>query len=95
LQTKCFAQTTEVRHGSHHGSSHHAVARTVFGGKTLLYIRFLPCETGGSMMAALDSNIWGFIAMPLGLLLCFGPGLFVWLKAELETPPPEKREDHP
>ncbi len=45
------------------------------------------------MMAFFDSNIWGFIAMPVGLLLCFGPGLLVWLKAELETPPPDKRED--
>jgi hypothetical protein len=74
-------------------SGPHAVACSVPGGKTLLYIRFLACETGGPMMAALDSNVWGFLAMPLGILLCFGPGLFVWLKAELETPPPEKRED--
>ena len=66
---------------------------TVLIGKTLLYIRSIPFETGCVMIAFLDSNIWGFIAMPVGLLLCFGPGLLVWLKAELETPPPDKRED--
>ncbi len=42
------------------------------------------------MMAVIDSNLWGFFAMPVGVVLCFGPGLFVWLKAELETQRPDK-----
>jgi len=40
-----------------------------------------------------DLSVWGVFAMPLGVLLCFGPALFVWLKAELRTPPEEKDED--
>ena len=29
-----------------------------------------------------DANWWGLIAMPIGLLVCFGPVLIVWLRAE-------------
>ena len=62
--------------------------------KTLLYIQYLTGETDRLMNSLLDSNIWGFLAMPVGVVLCFGPGLFVWLKAELETDRIDKREDH-
>jgi hypothetical protein len=30
-----------------------------------------------------DLSIWGVLAMPLGVALCFGPALLVWLKDEL------------
>jgi hypothetical protein len=40
-------------------------------------------------------NVWGFLAVPLGILICFGPGLFVWLKEEFKTRPVEEREDKP
>jgi len=46
------------------------------------------------MMAFVDTNIWGFLAVPAGVVVCFGPALFVWLRAELQSRPPEKREDH-
>jgi hypothetical protein len=30
-----------------------------------------------------DLSLWGIFAMPVGLLVCFGPALLVWIKAEL------------
>ena len=29
-----------------------------------------------------DLSIWGVLAMPLGVALCFGPAILVWLKEE-------------
>ena len=43
-----------------------------------------------------DLSIWGVLAMPLGVFLCFGPALLVWLKEELGAPEkgaPEKPKD--
>ena len=57
-----------------------------------LYFGFRRRKAFTVMFALLDANIWGFLAMPLGVLLCFGPGLFVWLKAELETRQAQKRD---
>ena len=37
-----------------------------------------------------DLSIWGVLAMPLGVALCFGPALLVWLKEELGTPDEHK-----
>lgn len=45
------------------------------------------------MMAVIDSNIWGFLAMPLGVVLCFGPGLVVWVKEEYFTKSPDEQRD--
>jgi len=39
-----------------------------------------------------DLSIWGVLAMPLGVALCFGPALLVWLKEELGSA--EKHKDH-
>lgn len=30
-----------------------------------------------------DLSLWGIFAMPVGLLVCFGPALLVWIKAEM------------
>jgi hypothetical protein len=30
------------------------------------------------------------LAMPVGVLICFGPALVVWLRAEMQNPPDEK-----
>jgi len=38
-----------------------------------------------------DLSIWGVISMPVGCAVCFGPALFMWLKAELGAA--EKDED--
>ena len=32
---------------------------------------------------ALDSNIWGWLALPTGLVICFAPPIILWLIAEL------------
>jgi len=38
-----------------------------------------------------DLSIWGIIAMPVGVAICFGPALVVWLKDELKSD--EERKD--
>jgi len=40
-----------------------------------------------------DSNIWGFLAVPFGVVFCFGPALLVWLKQEYYSRTPEDRGD--
>jgi hypothetical protein len=37
-------------------------------------------------MADTDLNTWGLIAVPVGLVICFGIPLLVWLKEELNAP---------
>jgi hypothetical protein len=32
-----------------------------------------------------DLNIWGILAVPVGVLLCFGPALIVWIRAEVNA----------
>ena len=40
-----------------------------------------------------DLSIWGVLAMPVGVALCFGPALLVWLKQEFGAPDkPKDRE---
>jgi len=69
----------------------------VLRGKTLLYIRFGPDKSEAAVMDNLlsllngDLSIWGVIAMPVGVAICFGPALFMWLKAEFGAA--EKDED--
>jgi len=41
------------------------------------------------MISSVDTNIWGFLAVPIGVLLCFGPALFVWIKNEYFSRPPD------
>ena len=38
-----------------------------------------------------DLSIWGVLAMPVGVAICFGPALVVWLKDELKS----EEEDKP
>jgi hypothetical protein len=37
-----------------------------------------------------DLSLWGVFAMPVGLTLCFGPALFVWIRMELKAESPKK-----
>ncbi len=30
----------------------------------------------------MNLNYWGYLSVLAGVLLCFGPALFVWIKAE-------------
>jgi hypothetical protein len=41
-----------------------------------------------------DSNLnfWGLIAVPVGLLICFGVGLLVWLRDELRAAPEDEEK---
>ena len=39
------------------------------------------------MLGLDDSNIWGFLAVPVGVAVCFGPALFVWIKEEYFSKP--------
>jgi hypothetical protein len=37
-------------------------------------------------MSDTDLNTWGLIAVPVGLTICFGVALFVWLREEIRAP---------
>jgi len=41
-----------------------------------------------------DLSIWGVIGMPVGVAICFGPALFMWLRAELKSPEKDKDSHH-
>lgn len=36
-------------------------------------------------MVLASLNYWGFIAMPIGVAICFGPALLLWLKEEYRS----------
>src|SRR5438034_3805226 len=70
------------------------------GGESLLYIRCLRRKPDLLVMDTIlsllngDLSIWGVIAMPIGVAICFGPALAVWLKEEMRGGDGEKKEDH-
>jgi hypothetical protein len=33
-------------------------------------------------MEYFDKNLWGIFAMPVGMIICFGPLLFAWFTAK-------------
>jgi len=39
-----------------------------------------------------DVNLWGIFVVPIGLTICFGPALFVWLKEELRSGASDKSD---
>ena len=58
--------------------------------ETLLYI--LWSRTVGSGDFIMD-KFFSIFTFPIGLLICFSPALYVWLKAELKSPPPSQDKD--
>jgi hypothetical protein len=44
-----------------------------------------------------DTNLapWGLFLVPLGLAICFGPALIVWLRAEIKAGKDEKNQGRP
>jgi len=57
--------------------------------KTFLYIPRFRSNFSRAMMDS-ELSYWGIWCVPLGLVICFGPALFVWLKEEFKTPPDKK-----
>jgi hypothetical protein len=45
------------------------------------------------MLDYLDSNIWGLLVVPVGVLICFGPVIIPWIIAELRSPQSDKPEE--
>jgi hypothetical protein len=43
-----------------------------------------------TFMEDTNYNFWGLIVVPVGLLICFGLALLVWLRAELTAEPEDK-----
>ena len=41
-----------------------------------------------------DTNLafWGMVVVPLGVALCFGPALLIWLRDELRASAAEKQK---
>jgi hypothetical protein len=56
-----------------------------------LYIR---PPTGNGMCFMTDTNLayWGMMVVPLGVAICFGPALLVWLRDELRASAAEKEK---
>jgi hypothetical protein len=38
-------------------------------------------------MTDTNFNFWGLLVVPVGVTICFGVGLLVWLRDELRAPP--------
>jgi hypothetical protein len=54
--------------------------------------------TGGTLTRLMtDSNLnfWGLIAVPVGVCICFGIALLVWLRDEFRARSEEKRKSRP
>lgn len=48
------------------------------------------------MMASIDaSNIWGLLAGPIAVLVCYGPAIFMWLMREATSGKDIQRENDP
>ncbi|MGP8199406.1 MAG: hypothetical protein ACLQU4_07880 [Limisphaerales bacterium] len=43
-------------------------------------------------MTDTDLAVWGMIVVPLGVALCFGPALLVWLRDELRAGAAEREK---
>jgi hypothetical protein len=43
-------------------------------------------------MTDTDLNLWGLIVVPVGVSICFGFALLVWLRAEFRARAEEERE---
>ena len=46
-------------------------------------------------MTDTDLSLWGIAVVPLGLLICFGPAMLVWLKEEMAAGAAEKKKNRP
>jgi hypothetical protein len=57
--------------------------------ETLLYIRIGVTESAAAFM----DKFWSIMAMPIGVLVCFGPVIILWLFSELKSPPSDNDED--
>lgn len=42
----------------------------------------------------MDPNYWGWFCVPLGILLCFGPVLFVAAFGKSDSPGEDKEKKH-
>jgi hypothetical protein len=45
-----------------------------------------------AFMEDTNLNLWGLIVVPVGLVICFGLALLVWLRDELRAGSEEKQE---
>jgi hypothetical protein len=42
-------------------------------------------------MTDINLNLWGLIVVPVGVTICFGPALLVWLREEIRAGAEEKK----
>ncbi len=57
-------------------------------GKNFLYIH----SSLANLSSLFMDKVLSICAFPVGLLVCFGPVLIVWLRAELKNPPPDNKD---
>jgi hypothetical protein len=74
---------------------HVAVMSTAKTGAAALQIslHFAPIAHPAAVMTELDLAWWGLIVVPVGVAICFGPALLVWLVQEFRGDTAEK--DYP
>jgi len=58
------------------------------------YICFFLSLTASCPAFMTDNNLnyWGLLVVPVGVTICFGMGLLVWLRDELRASPEEDQE---
>jgi hypothetical protein len=45
-------------------------------------------------MTDTNLNVWGLLSVPVGVSICFGVALLVWLRDEIRAGSEEKQEKH-
>jgi hypothetical protein len=57
------------------------------------YLRFSPQEAiFPAFMTDTNLNYWGLLAVPVGVSICFGLALLVWLREEFRAGSEEKKK---
>jgi hypothetical protein len=63
---------------------HNGTDRNIAGQKISLYFSRSWSRFHAANMEH-DLSLWGIFAMPVGLVLCFGPALLAWIRAEVRS----------
>jgi hypothetical protein len=60
--------------------------KNYYAGIIICFFLFTPASCR-SFMTDSDLNFWGELVVPVGLLICFGIALLVWLRDEIRAGP--------
>jgi hypothetical protein len=57
-----------------------------------IFAFFFPRRHLGTLMTDNNLNFWGWLVVPVGVTICFGMGLLVWLRDELRADSGDEQE---